>query len=68
MKKYEGRQVLIHCGSANRASGMYAVYLGAVKGLSTDEAIARARQAGLREAELEHDVRDYLDNHLPTAK
>jgi protein tyrosine phosphatase (PTP) superfamily phosphohydrolase (DUF442 family) len=65
MRKYEGKQVLIHCGSANRASGMYAVYLGVVKGMSTDEAVERAKQTGLREAELEHDVRDYLDNHRP---
>ena len=60
MRQHEGQQVLIHCGSANRASAMYAVYLGAVKGLSTDDAIQRARGTGLKEAALERDVRSFL--------
>jgi len=63
MSKHRGDQVLIHCGSANRASGMYAVYLGMAKGLSPDEAIGRARQTGLKEASLERDVRGYLESH-----
>lgn len=63
MREHEGEQVLIHCGSANRASGMYAVYLGAVKGLPVDEAIWRAKRTGLREPELERDVRNYLERH-----
>lgn len=63
MREHEGEQVLIHCGSANRASGMYAVYLGTAKGLPVDEAIRRAKRTGLREPELERDVRDYLERH-----
>lgn len=62
MRQHQGEQVLIHCGSANRASGMYAVFLGAVQGLSADEAIERARRTGLRERELEEDVRRYLED------
>lgn len=61
MKQHQGKQVLIHCGSANRASGMYALYLGAVKKVPTPQAIERAKQAGLREPDLERDVRNYLE-------
>jgi protein tyrosine phosphatase (PTP) superfamily phosphohydrolase (DUF442 family) len=61
MREHQGKQVLIHCGSANRASGMYAVYLGAELGLPADKAIERARRTGLREAELERDVRAFLE-------
>lgn len=63
MRQHQGQQVLIHCGSANRASGMYAVYLGAIRGMSTDQAIQRAKKTGLKEPELERDVRRFLDNH-----
>jgi protein tyrosine phosphatase (PTP) superfamily phosphohydrolase (DUF442 family) len=62
MNKHKGDQVLIHCGSANRASAMYAVYLAMAKGYSPDDAIRRARQTGLKEASLERDVRNYLES------
>ncbi len=63
MDKHQGEQVLIHCGSANRASGMYAVYLAMRRGMTPDEAIGRARRTGLQQSELERDVRDYLADH-----
>jgi protein tyrosine phosphatase (PTP) superfamily phosphohydrolase (DUF442 family) len=63
MDKHQGEQVLIHCGSANRASGMYAVYLAMRRGLSPDDAIRRARRTGLQQAQLEQDVRGYLADH-----
>jgi protein tyrosine phosphatase (PTP) superfamily phosphohydrolase (DUF442 family) len=63
MDKHRGDQVLIHCGSANRASGMYAIYLGMAKGYSPEDAIRRARQTGLKEASLESDARNYLESH-----
>lgn len=65
MKEHQGKQVLIHCGSANRASGMYAVYLGAVKGLPADEALERAKLTGLKESALERDVREFLEKNYP---
>jgi len=61
MREHQGKQVLIHCGSANRASGMYAVYLGAELGVPADKAIERARRTGLRETELERDIRAFLE-------
>ena len=40
--------VLLHCGSANRAGGMWAGYLTLHRGLSLDEALRLGKTAGLR--------------------
>jgi protein tyrosine phosphatase (PTP) superfamily phosphohydrolase (DUF442 family) len=68
MKNHEKDQVLIHCGSANRASAMYAVYLGMARGMSPDGAIRRARLTGLKERELENDVRAFLERNRDRAR
>lgn len=53
--------VLIHCGSANRVGGLWALYLERHQGLSRDESLARGRQAGLRSDRLEQRVRQEMD-------
>ena len=40
--------VILHCGSANRAGGMWAAYLVRHRGLDLDEAIRLGKTAGLR--------------------
>lgn len=52
--------VFVHCASGNRAAAWYATYLVERKGVGIDEALARARERGLR-ATLEPRVREYLD-------
>ncbi len=39
--------VLLHCGSSNRAGGMWATYLARHRGFALEEAISRGRRAGL---------------------
>jgi uncharacterized protein (TIGR01244 family) len=51
------RPVLVHCGTANRVGGVYYAYLVLEKGLSEQEALERARDAGLRSEELGEKVR-----------
>ena len=46
--------VLVHCGSSNRAGGLWAAYLARERGFTIDDAIARGREAGLsRESMIE---------------
>lgn len=40
--------VLIHCGSSNRAGGLWAAYLGVDRNMPVAEAIALGRAAGLK--------------------
>jgi uncharacterized protein (TIGR01244 family) len=54
--------VLIHCAGGSRAGAMYGLYLGARGICSPDEAVRRAKQAGLRNERLGSDVRGYLDD------
>ncbi len=63
MKKHDGRPVLIHCGGGNRAGAMYGLYLGATGKCTPEEAITRAKQAGMRSEGLASD----LKRHLSTA-
>ena len=52
-------KIFVHCASGNRASAWLAVYLAETTGMSPDQAIAIARETGLREG-LEAKVRTYL--------
>jgi uncharacterized protein (TIGR01244 family) len=54
------KPALIHCGSANRVSGLWAVHLALDEGLSTEEAIAVAQVSGLKSEDLKAAIRDYL--------
>ena len=46
------RPVLVHCGSANRAAGLYAAYLVREGGLPVEAALDRGYELGLRSPEL----------------
>lgn len=54
------QQILIHCGTSNRAGSWLATYLVKRKGMGIEEAIAKARSAGLTHPVLEKMTRDYL--------
>jgi uncharacterized protein (TIGR01244 family) len=45
-------RVLVHCSSGNRVAALWAMYEIAEGGLPPEEAVARARRAGLKSAEL----------------
>jgi len=55
--------VLIHCARGSRAGGMYGLYLGASGRCTTQQALEKARAAGLRNKLLEAAVEDYLRKH-----
>ncbi len=59
MREHEGR-VLLHCSSGNRVAALWAVWEIREGGLPVDEAIARARKAGLKSPELIGAIGDYL--------
>ena len=46
------RPLLVHCGSGNRAAGLYAAYLVKARGVPVAEALERGYALGLRQAEL----------------
>lgn len=60
MKKHAGRPVLIHCGGGNRAGAMYGLYLGATGKCTPEEALTRARLAGMRSEALASDLERLL--------
>ena len=55
------KPILIHCGSAGRVSGLWAIHLVVDEGLSVDEAIALGEQSGLKKESLKTFVRGYLE-------
>jgi len=60
MNRHRQGDVLIHCGSGNRAAGAYGLYLGATGQCPVQEALERAKKAGLRNDELARAVRAHL--------
>lgn len=54
--------VVVHCASGNRVGAAYYAWLVAKGGLTRDEALAKARDNGLRSAQLEAAVNQYLDS------
>jgi uncharacterized protein (TIGR01244 family) len=55
------RPLLVHCGSANRTGATWFAYRVVEGGLDPEEALAEAREVGLRSPELEAAVRAYLE-------
>lgn len=53
--------VMIHCAGGSRAGAMYGLYLGARGVCSAEEAVRRAREAGMKNEQLGSDVRNYLE-------
>lgn len=47
-----GERMLVHCQSGNRAAGLWAIYEIAEGPMSAEEAVGRARKAGLKSGEL----------------
>lgn len=54
--------VMIHCAGGSRAGAMYGLYLGARGLCNAEEAVRRAREAGLKNEQLALDVRRYLED------
>lgn len=52
-------RVLVHCSSGNRVAALWAMYEIADGGLPAEEAVARARRAGLKSAELVQFIGDW---------
>ena len=62
------RQVLLHCSSGARASGVWALYQARYHGLSTDAAIAEGQRVGPMKDSVQQRVRALLDGTLPDCK
>ena len=61
------RPALIHCGSGNRAAGLYYAWLVLENGMSEDQAMAQAQAAGLTDPELAERVHE-LVNELKASR
>jgi uncharacterized protein (TIGR01244 family) len=59
------KPVLVHCGVGSRTAAVYYGYLVAKEGMSREEALAKAKEAGLRNESLVAPVDVYLDQHKP---
>ena len=55
------RPVLLHCASANRTGGLYYAWLVLEKGVAPEEALKRAKEAGLRSPEIEEKVKALVE-------
>ena len=60
MKQHDHGEVLIHCAGGNRAAGAYGYYLGATGQCPIQEALERAKNAGLKNPQLAESVRQRL--------
>jgi uncharacterized protein (TIGR01244 family) len=60
------RPVIVHCASANRASGFWALYLVKEKSVPPAEAVALAEKTGLRAGPVKTFVESYIER-LPKA-
>lgn len=54
------KPAVIHCGSANRVSGLWATYLVKEKGVEPEEALRLAEKSGLRDGPVKEFVEKYL--------
>ena len=52
---------MVHCASANRTGGWYAIYLNKECGLSVDESIEKAMSTNNMNGAMAEMVRDFLD-------
>lgn len=55
--QHEGKRILVHCRSANRVGGWFALHLAKQRGVAPATALAMARAAGLKSTKLEKSVR-----------
>ncbi|MEM9556140.1 MAG: protein tyrosine phosphatase family protein [Acidobacteriota bacterium] len=57
------RPILLHCGSANRVGAVWLPYRVLDEGLSWDEALAEAKEVGLKTPAYEELAKDYVERH-----
>lgn len=60
MRQTGDEPVLVHCAGASRAGAMYGLYLGKSGQCPAEEAVRRAKAAGLKNEKLEGDVKNAL--------
>jgi protein tyrosine phosphatase (PTP) superfamily phosphohydrolase (DUF442 family) len=63
MKERGTQPVAIQCGSSNRSGAMYGIYRYSLGGVTVEQALELAREAGMTNPQLETDVRRYMITH-----
>ncbi len=61
-QQHGDQKILLHCSSGNRAAAWLAVHLANDHGMTVEQSIALAQQAGLTKPNMETRVRNYLSN------
>jgi len=59
--KASQKPLMIHCGSASRVWGLWAIHLALDEGVPIDEALALAEKSGLRSSELKAFAKSYVE-------
>ncbi len=57
----KNEKFFVHCASANRTGGWYAIYLNQIEGLSIEDAIEKAFNTNNMRPPMDDMVRDYLE-------
>ena len=57
------KPVLVHCGSGKRSGAMVMMHVASEQGMSGDEALRKAREAGIDLGNIADFVRDYVERH-----
>jgi uncharacterized protein (TIGR01244 family) len=65
MADANGRTVLVHCASGNRAGGLYAAYLALHRGVPLEDALAQAKSLGLSKGPTVDAVRTVVADGTP---
>jgi uncharacterized protein (TIGR01244 family) len=60
-----GERLLVHCASGDRSAGLWALYEIADGKLGSEEAVVRARKAGLKSSELVLFIGEWTRRHGP---
>lgn len=63
VKDESNHPMLIHCGSANRASALWMIYRVLEQGWTEERALEEAKEAGLTNPALIKFARDYIASH-----
>jgi uncharacterized protein (TIGR01244 family) len=63
VKEESNHPMLIHCGSANRASALWMIYRVLEQGWPEEKALEEAKEAGLTNPALIKFARDYIASH-----
>lgn len=60
LQQHEGEEILVHCASSNRVGGWLATHLVGSHGMSTEDAIAVGRRAGITKEPIAEAVRAFV--------